>query len=134
MRWHLLMGDFNAEVSEVSFSSFCELYEVKSIVNQSTCFKNPTNPSCIELSNKLTKQFPEINSSWHRLMRFSKTYCYCVHLSELLIYSPTENTLRQRQIHWWNFFQFIKAQFARINTGNFHKHIYLKYLRFRNHI
>ena len=40
----LLMGDFNVEVSETSFSSFCELYEVKSIINQSICYKNPTNP------------------------------------------------------------------------------------------
>ena len=45
----LLMGDFNAEVSETSFSSFCELYEVKSIINQSTSYKNLTNPSCIDL-------------------------------------------------------------------------------------
>ena len=29
----LLLGDFNAEVSETSFSSFCELYEIKSIIN-----------------------------------------------------------------------------------------------------
>ena len=33
----LLMGDFNGEVSETNFCSFCELYEVKSIINQSTC-------------------------------------------------------------------------------------------------
>ena len=45
----LLMGDFNAEVFETSFSSFYELYEVKSIINQSTCYKNPTNPSCMDL-------------------------------------------------------------------------------------
>ena len=45
----LLMGNFNAEVSETSFSSFCELYEVKSIINQSPCCKNPTNPSFIDL-------------------------------------------------------------------------------------
>ena len=45
----LLMGDFNAEVSETSFSSFCELYEIKSMINQSTCYKNPTNPLCIDL-------------------------------------------------------------------------------------
>ena len=43
------MGDFNAEVSETSFSSFCEIYEAKRIINQSTCCKNPTNPSCIDL-------------------------------------------------------------------------------------
>ena len=45
----LLMGDFNAEVAETSFSSFCELYEVKSIINQPACYKNLTNPSCIDL-------------------------------------------------------------------------------------
>ena len=45
----LLMSDFIAKVSETSFSSFCELYEVKSIINQSTCYKNSTNPLCIDL-------------------------------------------------------------------------------------
>ena len=44
-----LMGEFNAEVSETSPSSFCELYEVKSITNHTTYYKNPTNPPCIEL-------------------------------------------------------------------------------------
>ena len=43
------MGDFNEEVSETSFSSFCELYEVKIIIHQSICYKSPTNPSCIDL-------------------------------------------------------------------------------------
>ena len=45
----LLMGDFNAEFSETSFSSFCELCEVKSIINQLSCYKSPTNASCIDL-------------------------------------------------------------------------------------
>ena len=43
------MGGFNAEVSETCFSSFCELYEVKSIISQSICYKNPTNLSGIDL-------------------------------------------------------------------------------------
>ena len=45
----LLMVDFNAEVSENNFSSFCELYEVKSTINQWACYKSLTNPSCIEV-------------------------------------------------------------------------------------
>ena len=45
----LLMVDFNAEISETSFPSFSEVYEVKSIINQSTYWKNPTNPWCIGL-------------------------------------------------------------------------------------
>ena len=43
------MGDFNAEIFGTSFCSFCEFYEVKSIMNQSTCYKSPTNLSCIDL-------------------------------------------------------------------------------------
>ena len=40
----LLMVDFNAEISETNFPSFSEVYEVKSIINQSTYCKKPTNP------------------------------------------------------------------------------------------
>ena len=45
----LLMDNFNAKVSENSFSSFCELYEVKSIINQSTCHKNSAIASFTDL-------------------------------------------------------------------------------------
>ena len=56
----LLMGDFNAEVSETSFYSFCELHEVKSIINQSTCYKTPANPSCIDVFlTKSPSSFPK---------------------------------------------------------------------------
>ena len=30
-------------------SSFCEIYNVTDILKQPTCFKNPSNPSCIDL-------------------------------------------------------------------------------------
>ena len=29
--------------------SFCELYRFKSLIKDSTCFKNPENPSCLDL-------------------------------------------------------------------------------------
>ena len=28
---------------------FCEFYNLKSLIKQPTCFKNPENPSCIDL-------------------------------------------------------------------------------------
>ena len=69
------MGDFNAEVSESSFSSFCELYEVKSIFNQSNNHKILTNPSCIGLflknspSSFQKSTVVEINlSDFHKLI------------------------------------------------------------------
>ena len=43
------MGDFNADVSDPSMTSFCTLFKLKSTVNQPTRYKNPENPSCIDL-------------------------------------------------------------------------------------
>ena len=39
------MRDFNAEISETNLASFFTLYNFKSLI----CFKNPDNPSCIDL-------------------------------------------------------------------------------------
>ena len=44
-----IMGDFNADVSDSSMTLFCTLFKLKSIVEESTCYKNPENPSCIDL-------------------------------------------------------------------------------------
>ena len=36
-------------MSEPSIDEFCQTYNLESIVNKPTCFKNPKNPSCIDL-------------------------------------------------------------------------------------
>ena len=43
------MGDYNAEITETNMSSFCEIYSLTDIIKHPTCFKNPSNPSCIDL-------------------------------------------------------------------------------------
>ena len=45
----LLLGDFNAEVTESKMCEFCELYNLKNLVKEPTCFKNLENPSSIDL-------------------------------------------------------------------------------------
>ena len=45
----LIIGDLNSEMSEPSLDEFCQTYNLESIVNKPTCFKNPKNPSCIDL-------------------------------------------------------------------------------------
>ena len=45
----ILMGDFNAEPSLSSMNNFCELYNLKNLVKEPTCFKNPENPKMIDL-------------------------------------------------------------------------------------
>ena len=46
---YLLMGDFNSEPKEPAISDFCEIYITKNIIKEKTCFKNPENPTCVDL-------------------------------------------------------------------------------------
>ena len=46
----LIMEDFSADVSDPSMTSFCTiLFKLKNTVKELTCYKNPENPSCIDL-------------------------------------------------------------------------------------
>ena len=44
-----IIGDLSSEMSEPSLDEFCQKYNLVSIVNKPSCFKNPKNPSCIDL-------------------------------------------------------------------------------------
>ena len=43
------MGDFNVESNDATTKNFCQIYGCKNIVKDKTCFKNPINPTCIDL-------------------------------------------------------------------------------------
>ena len=45
----ILLGDFNVEPEEAKTTEFLNLYSLKNLVSQKTCFKNPENPLCIDL-------------------------------------------------------------------------------------
>ena len=45
----LILGDFNVEIEEVNMKSFCENYDLESLIKQPTCYKNPNKPTCIDL-------------------------------------------------------------------------------------
>ena len=45
----LLAGDFNAEEEEVILNNFMELYDLKNLVKENTCFKSINYPSCVDL-------------------------------------------------------------------------------------
>ena len=45
----LLLGDFNSEMSEAPMFNFCETYNLSNLIKEPTCFKNPRNPSKIDL-------------------------------------------------------------------------------------
>ena len=43
------MGDFNTEVTQTSMKVFSDSYVFKNLMKDATCYKNPENPSCIDL-------------------------------------------------------------------------------------
>ena len=45
----LLLGDFNAEMTDLSLKEFYNLYSLKYLIKKPTCFKNPDNPKVIDL-------------------------------------------------------------------------------------
>ena len=45
----ILLGDFNSETCEQPMRDFCHVYNCQNIIKDKTCFKNPHNPSCIDL-------------------------------------------------------------------------------------
>ena len=45
----LLAGDFNAEENEYILGNFMELYHLRNLVKEKTCFKSIANPLCVDL-------------------------------------------------------------------------------------
>ena len=45
----ILIGDYNAKITETNISSFCGIYHLTDIIKQPAGFKNSSNPSCIDL-------------------------------------------------------------------------------------
>ena len=76
------MGDFNSEPTENAMAEFMKLYNLSNLVKEPTCFKNPLNPSCIDLilTNR-KKSFQSAHtietglSDWHKMaVTVMKTY------------------------------------------------------------
>ena len=45
----ILFGDFNFEMKVDVMSDFCSIFNLKNLIKDPTCFKNPSKPSCIDL-------------------------------------------------------------------------------------
>ena len=45
----LLLGDFYSEPTEEVMKSFCQIYNFKNLLDKTTCYKNPSNPLCVDV-------------------------------------------------------------------------------------
>ena len=69
----IILGDFNAEISDSSMESFCTINNLKCIIKEPTCYKNPDNPTCIDLIlTNCPKNFQESSTLETGLSDFHK--------------------------------------------------------------
>ena len=67
----LFLGDFNFQPSENCVNDFCNVFIISNVFQEPTCFKNPDNPSCIDLLlNKPSKKFSKHYDDGNRYLRF----------------------------------------------------------------
>ena len=57
-----LMGDFNAEETNIHIKDFCNLYKQKNLIKVPTCFKNPDHSKTID--SMLTNSVRSFQNSW----------------------------------------------------------------------
>ena len=43
----IILGDFNVCVEEARMATFCKSYDLKSLIKQPTCYKNPARPTYV---------------------------------------------------------------------------------------
>ena len=45
----IILGDFNVSIDNSYIADFCDTYDLRSLITEPTCYKNPENPTCIDL-------------------------------------------------------------------------------------
>ena len=135
------MGDFNADPLDNVMKEFCDIYNLKNLVKEPTCYKNVANPTCIDLilTNRQfmfhnTKTIETGLSDFHKMtVTVLKTYFKKGH-PKIISYSDykkcshvsfrheLEITLSQH-----NIFQISNDAFVEICMNIFSKHAPLKF-------
>ena len=47
----MIIGDFNVEANNSAMSIFCDTYNLKSLIKEPTCYKNPNKPTYVDKQN-----------------------------------------------------------------------------------
>ena len=136
----LIMGDFNSEPLEAEMKAFCELYCLNNLVKEPTCFKNPDNPSCIDLiltNRKMLFQNTNVVetglSDFHKMTvtvlktYFKKAPPKIVSYRDYKKFSHVEFRMElQHCLSQYDVLEISNDEFVRIFMGVFEKHAPLK--------
>ena len=47
----LVIDDFNSNTPETTMINFCDMYHLRNLVKDPTCYENPNRPLCTDLTN-----------------------------------------------------------------------------------
>ena len=104
----LVFGDFNVEFEEVNMKTFCNAFGLQSLIKQSTCYKNPDKPTCIDL------MLSNVPKSFHKSCVI-ETGLSDFHLMTLTIMTSKFYKLQPRVIEYSDYKHFSNEVFFRQN-------------------
>ena len=115
----ILMGNFN----DATAKDFCQIYGRKNIVKDKTCFKNPINPTCIDLiiTNRL-KSFQESYvieiglSDFHKMSLTVMKVFYSKQKLKIIQYRKYKDFSNEVFMHE---FESALSRFSQISFGTF---------------
>ena len=136
----VIMGDFNSTPTENELQEFCELYCLKNLINEPTCYKNYNNPSCIDLilTNRPTyfqnsTTFETGISDFHKMIITVMKTRFKKHPPKIVLYRDYRNYTKSsfhqelsRAISMQNLYDVSNDKFVEITMEILDKHVPLK--------
>ena len=114
----MILGDFNVGIDELHMKFFCETYNLPNLIKQSTCYKNPDNPTCTDLIlTNVSRTFQSSCVIETRLSGF--------HLLTLTIMRKTFKKQRPRINNYRSFKYFSKEEFRKSLIDKLTNQIYV---------
>ena len=114
----LVLVDFKIGIDEPHMKSFCEKYNPTNLIKQPTCYKNPYNPMCIDLTlTNVPRTFQSTCVIETGLSDF--------HLMTLTIMRKTFKKQRPRIINYRSFKHFSNEEFRKLLIENLSNQIYV---------
>ena len=112
----ILLGDFNAEIVDSSMQQFCETYHRTNLIKDPTCFKNPLNPSSIDLI--LTNRPKSFIGNTVIETGLSDHHKMTITVLKTSLPKQTPNIIRYRDYRNVSLIQFRNELFANLNNMN----------------
>ena len=95
----LIAGDFNSEMTDSAMEKFCVAYHLHNLSKDPACFKNPDQPSCIDLLlTNFSKSFLKFRTELLSAMERHSNISFADFHSEFLYLFGKHASVKKRYI------------------------------------